>query len=444
MEDDLDKLGVAPSDRKKLESMGITKLEQLALLSHEQLGMGRGKGQTLIRRARNIIAHENIKDIEVNEEVIRISTKNISRAVIKSILSVLSVYDVPPGCVTLHQKDGTLELWKKTKAFERIYEAALIEKEIIEGKKITDEGILMSDEQILEFAKERGFDGFWKNAFEEIKGNEIMKKALAVSMFSTFQEPVHTLIIGEPGSSKTLAKEIIEQNFKNITSIGANTTRAGLVINLATGELGALAYSHERLVLVDELDKIPGEDIEYCYELLSNGKCSVHSAKLHEEIKSNFIMIAFANPSSQVFGKNPLQEISLPPLLMSRFALIVKTEKIDKESRLELFKQKFYGGGEIKEKPSFYNQWIEMARNHTPAITASNKRIDEYLSTINEIVEETYTTKLRRDLRMGDYIRRVPQAIARASFESISNEVLDEAEEIFIQSISTWKPDKII
>jgi len=444
MEDDLDKLGVAPSDRKKLESMGITKLEQLALLSHEQLGMGRGKGQTLIRRARNIIAHENIKDIEVNEEVIRISTKNISRAVIKSILSVLSVYDVPPGCVTLHQKDGTLELWKKTKAFERIYEAALIEKESIEGKKITDEGILMSDEQILEFAKERGFDGFWKNAFEEIKGNEIMKKALAVSMFSTFQEPVHTLIIGEPGSSKTLAKEIIEQNFKNITSIGANTTRAGLVINLATGELGALAYSHERLVLVDELDKIPGEDIEYCYELLSNGKCSVHSAKLHEEIKSNFIMIAFANPSSQVFGKNPLQEISLPPLLMSRFALIVKTEKIDKESRLELFKQKFYGGGEIKEKPSFYNQWIEMARNHTPAITASNKRIDEYLSTINEIVEETYTTKLRRDLRMGDYIRRVPQAIARASFESISNEVLDEAEEIFIHSISTWKPDKII
>jgi len=439
MEDDLDKLGVAPSDRKKLESMGITKLEQIALLNHEQLGMGRGKGQTLIRRARNIIAHENIKDIEVNENVIRVSTKNISRAIIKSILSVLSVYDVPPGSVTLQEKDGTLELWKRTKAFERVYESALVEKEIIEGKKIFDEGILMSDEQVLQFAQERGFEGFWKNAFEEIRGNEIMKKALTVSLFSTFQEPVHTLIIGEPGSSKTLAKEIIEQNFKNITSIGANTTRAGLVINLATGELGALAYSHERVILVDELDKIPGEDIEYCYELLSNGKCSVHSAKLHEEIQSNFIMIAFANPSAQVFGKNPLQEISLPPLLMSRFALIVKTEKIDKESRFELFKQKFYGGGEIKEKPSFYNQWIEMARGHTPAITADEKRIEKYLSTINDIVEETYATRLRRDLRMGDYIRRVPQAIARASFESISNEVLDEAEEIFTQSISTWK-----
>ncbi len=439
MEDDLDKLGVAPSDRKKLESMGITKLEQLALLSHEQLGMGRGKGQTLIRRARNIIAHEHIEDIEIHEERIRVSVKNISRAIMKSILSVLSVYDVPPGSVTLQEKDGTIELWKRTKAFERIHEAAIIEKEILNGRMTFDEHLVMSDEQILQFAQERGFEGFWKNAFEEIRGNEIMKKALAVSMFSTFQEPIHTLIIGEPGSSKTLAKELIEQNFRNITTIGANTTRAGLVINLATGDLGALTYSHERIVLVDELDKIPGEDIEYCYELLSNGKCSVHSAKIHEEIKSNFIMIAFANPSSQVFGEHPLQEIPLPPLLMSRFALIVKTEKIDKDTRFELFKQKFYGRGEIKEKPSFYTQWVEMAKGHNPSITADKKRIEHYLSGINEIVEETYATQLRRDLRMGDYIRRVPQAIARARFESISNGVLEEAEEIFTESIATWR-----
>ena len=192
----------------------------------------------------------------------------------------------------------------------------------------------------------------------------------------------------------------------------------------------------------DELDKIPGEDIEYCYELLSNGKCSVHSAKIHEEIKSNFIMIAFANPSSQIFGKHPIDEISLPPLLMSRFALIVKTEKIDKDTRLNLFMQKFYGKGEIKEKSSFYAQWVEMAKEHNPAITADKKRIKKYLSTINEIVEETYATQLRRDLRMGDYIRRVPQAIARAGYDSISNEVLDAAENIFVESISTWHQNR--
>ncbi len=439
MEDDLAKLGVAPSDRKKLESMGITRLEQISMLTHEKLGMGRGKGVSLIRRARNIIAHENIEDIDVEEDIIRVYTRDISNPIIKSVLSVLGVYNVPPGAASLAEKDGIMEICRNGRAFDMIVEASQIEKEILDGmKKGFSEHMPLSEEQVMDFARERGFEGFWRNVFDGIMGNEIMKKALSVSMFSTFKEPVHTVVIGEPGSSKTLAKEIIERNFRNITTVGANTTRAGLVINLATGEMGALAYSHEKVVLVDELDKIPEGDIEHCYELLSNGRCSVHSAKIHEEIESRFIMIAFANPSSQVFHDTPLKGISLPPLLMSRFALIVKTEKIDRESRLELFEQKFYGGGEIREKPSFYNQWVEMAQGYRPGIEVSTRKVRAYLSSVNELVEEHYATQLRRDLRMGDYIRRVPQAIACASFGDVTDESLALAEQILHESIESW------
>lgn len=235
MEDDLDRLGVAPSDRRKLESMKITRLEQIALLNHEQLGMGRGKGSAIIRRARNIIAHEAIKDIEVGDNIIRVYVRNKSNAILKSVLSVLGVYNVPPGAAALIEKDGVFELHRKGRGFDRIVEASKVEKEILDGSGIEEESVV-SEEQVLDFAKERGFDGFWRNVFDEIKGNEVMKKALTVSMFSTFEEPVHTVVIGEPGSSKTLAKEIIERNFKNVTTVGANTTRAGLVINLATGK----------------------------------------------------------------------------------------------------------------------------------------------------------------------------------------------------------------
>ncbi len=439
MEDDLDKLGVAPSDRKKLESMGITRLEQIALLNHEKLGMGRGKGTSIIRRARNIIAHENIEDIEVEEDAVRVHVRNKSTAITKSVLSVIGVYSVPPGSAVLLEKEGVLEIRRNGRFFDKIIEASRIEKEILDGRNIASEEMPLGEEQVMDFARERGFEGFWRNVFDEIKGNEVMKKALTVSMFSTFEEPVHTVIIGEPGSSKTLAKEIIEQNFKNITTVGANTTRAGLVINLATGEMGALAYSHEKIVLVDELDKIPGEDIEHCYELLSNGRCSVHSAKIHEEIESRFIMIAFANPSSQIFHGSPLKAISLPPLLMSRFALVVRTENIDRASRLELFEQKFYGGGEIREKPSFYNQWMEMAHSYNPGISASPPKVKSYLSNVNELVEGHFTTQLRRDLRMGDYLRRIPMAIARASFGNVDDETLDEAESILRESVDSWQ-----
>ena len=431
----LKKLGLTPSERKKLESMGIRKIEQVALLSYDDIGLGKAKARSIIKRARNIVANENIKDIEIGENEIKIYLKKKSMATIKSILDIIGVYQYP-AAAAMEENDNFILLRRMNKNFDKIIEGAKIEKEIVEAieEEIEEE---IDEEEVKEIAINEGFDGFWKNVFKFIRGNEIMKKAITTSLFSTFDEPVHTLVIGEPGSSKTLAKEIIIENFSDITSIGANTTRAGLVINLATGELGALAYSNGRVVVVDEMDKIPEQDVEYCYELLSNGKSSIHSAKIHEDIESNFIMIAFANPKSQIFKKKAIEEIPLPPLLMSRFALIVKTENISKKDRIELFKQKFLGIDE-KEKSNIYDTWVKMARKFKPKIEAREEEIDKYIKNVDEVVEKNYHTNLRRDLRMGDYIRRIPQAIARAGFENITNEILERSEEIIYDSIESW------
>jgi DNA replicative helicase MCM subunit Mcm2 (Cdc46/Mcm family) len=442
MEDDLTILGVIPSDRKKLENMGITTLEQIAIMSVSSLGMGSSKGTMLVQRARNILANENILDIAItNGDLIEITSKKTDRAVIKSILNALDVYVVGWGNAALTIEGNVLKLTRKSEAFSKVISKAESLREIIESKKMLEReksGISLPEDELKKFAKTRGFDGFWSNVFQEIHGNDIMKKVIAASMFSTFEEPVHSLIIGEPGSSKTMAKEIITDRFSDITTIGANTTRSGLVCHLGTGDLGALPHANRKLVLVDEFDKIPGEDIEYCYELLSNGKCSVHSAKLHQNIESNFIMIAFANPKSQVFGKHALKDIGLSPLLMSRCALVVKVQNIGKEDRLNLFKKKFYGTGEIKEKHDYYDQWVKLARRFEPAITASEKNVEKYLHMMNEIVETHYNTSLRRDLRMSDYLRRIPLAIARASFGPVDNKVLRKAEMLIQESIETW------
>ena len=102
MDDDLNQLGVIPSDRKKLENMGITKLEQLAIMSAATLGLGVTKGNMLIQRARNIIANENIIDIKVvDENTIHITAEHTGRAVIKSILNSLDVYSVGWGNAAL-------------------------------------------------------------------------------------------------------------------------------------------------------------------------------------------------------------------------------------------------------------------------------------------------------------------------------------------------------
>lgn len=441
--DDLSKLGVTPSDRKKLENMGITKLEQIAVMSTSRLGMGPSKGKTLVQRARNILANENIKDINVkNENLIKIKVKRKDRAVIKSVLNAVDVYEAGWGNASLEEENHTLKLKRESTKFNKVIRKAEAMQETLEQKRKEEEeksGIFLDEEDLKEFAKERGFNGFWKNVFREIHGNEVMKKVIATSIFSTFEDPVHSLIIGEPGSSKTMAKEIITEQFSDITSVGSNATRSGLVCNLGTGDLGVLPYSNKKLVLVDEFDKIPEEDVEYCYELLSNGKCSVHSAKFHEDIESRFIMVAFANPKSKVFGEDALSDIGLSPLLLSRCALVVRVQNISKKERVDLFRKKLYGKGELREKHDYYDQWVKLSRTYQPDIKASDEAVERYINNMNEIVEKYHNTKLRRDLRVGDYLRRIPLSIARASFTDVNDDILSRSLEIFRESVDTWK-----
>jgi DNA replicative helicase MCM subunit Mcm2 (Cdc46/Mcm family) len=441
-DDDLSILGVNLSDRKKLEHMGITTLEQIVLMSPQALGLGSTKGNMLIQRACNVLAHKNIVDIIIkDEDHVEVVVKKSDRAGVKAVLTILEVIASGHGNASLQIENDLLKLSRKSQTFNKVLRKADVLQEVFQSKKIDEreqQGIFLPDDEIKKFARQRGFQGFWQNVFHEIKGNDVMKKVITTSMFSTFEEPVHALIIGEPGSSKTMAKEIINERFKNVVSIGANTTRSGLVCHMGTGDLGALPHADNKLVLIDEFDKIPQDDIEYCYELLSNGKCSVHSAKIHQNIQSNFIMIAFANPKSRVFGKHALADIGLSPLLISRCALVVRVQDIAREERLDLFKRKFYGTGELKEKHEYFDQWVKLARTYEPDITASEKTVDHYIEEADNIVERFFATTLRRDLRMGDYIRRIPFSIARSQFSPVDDNTVKEAENLLKESVDTW------
>lgn len=460
--DDLTTLGVSASDRKKLEIMGFTTLEQIALMDRWKLGMGKQKGDTLITRARNILANKNIESIDIREQSISVLVKTMNDAVLTSIKDVLSIYEdyllvqcegnkIQVSPKKIGKPTGEIDEWKEREikeemrrtnsVFRRVKEESKKWLTIAEAKKrdiLAREGIEMEREKIIDFAKARGFDGFWKNVFSEIKGNEVMKKALSVAIFSSYEEPVHVIVMGEPGTCKTLAKEIITRSFKDVSVVGGNTTRAGLVCSLATGQPGILASSDRRLVLIDEFDKIPKGDVEYCYELLSNGKCTIHSARVHQDIESKFISIAFANPQTEVFTEKPIEDIGLPRTLLSRFALIIRPEDLTEGEEMDLLRKKFRGEAEIRKMPEYYDQWIKLARLHKPEITASEGRVEDYLKRVKEIIGKHRITPLRRDYRMGDYSRWIPMAIARAEFSNVTDEVIDKAEELLTASIQIW------
>jgi len=439
---ELNKITHDPKVIKTLEEKGILSLEQIALSTPELLGLPDTKAKQINASALNVIAEENIENIEIKTMAITINLKSNNRAVFNAINFVLNS-DIDSCVMRQNGNSIMLEIksGKKNKFLDIKKKAEVLNNFILlkRKEKMKEEGITIPYNEIIKFAKEKKFEGFYSEFFSDITGNELMKKTITVALFSNFEEPVHILVLGDPGSAKTLARDLLIKNLSGINSIGANATKSGLVCNLSNGELGALAVSDKKLVLMDEFDKINKNDLEFCYELLSNGKCSVHSARVHKDIVSRIILIAFGNPKSNVFNDAmPLDDIGMEKTLLSRFAFIIRTDTLNKNEKGKLFKDKLLGKSKLSEHIGLFDQWIKLARTHRPKMLASETKIDELVSEAIEIVEKHGSTQLRRDLRMGDYLRRIAMAFARIDFSDVTDETIDHAYNLIKASIDIW------
>ena len=484
----LEHLHLSPKEVAQLQAMAISTLEQLALSNGASLGMGKSKGNVLITRSQNILAARHVRSLSIGQSIIKIEVDRVSHGIIAAVKGVLGIYDNPSSGNCNFEVAGTSIILRRLESrppqpcsyydpstYNQCSEVAVdrcachnkyfcslhleghtpsviqdFARLIVEAQKLAEmcqqktqrdmeqAGITLREEDVLAFARERGFTGFWQAVFEEIHGQEVMKQALAAGLFSRTREPVHVLVLGEPASAKTLARDILLRNFTGFTSIGGNATRAGLVCNRSTGEPGVLAFSDGKTVLVDEFDKIDPVDLSYCLELLSNGRCDVHSARMHETIESHFTMLAFANPEGDIFSGNPQMDIGMRPTVMSRFALVVRVEAIGRTDMLSLFSRSLDAKGELKHLPQYYDQWLKLARSYDPELKVSPGSREHYLSAMVDIVERYINTPLRRDIRVKDYLRRVPEAIARAEFEPVQDRHLEAALQLFRTSLETW------
>ena len=474
---ELNKLNLTPREQRILESMGFDSVEKVALSTRDDLGLGKGKGGNIVQRARNILAYQGIKGITETEQQVVVTLSNATRALVVSVEDVLGVWgellrrldgcrlmifrperkpcsrcDKEAVCLCTtcgvslcqncrygheHGYYNTVDLQHLERIFNQVREKAQAYTAMPLDRRIEAEA--RPSEEVIKIARERGFDGFVETFLAELEGNELMKRALCCALFSTPQEPVHVLVVGDPAGGKTLARDIIVKKLgPEVELVGANTTKAGLVCNLATGEPGVLTYSDGKIVVIDEFDKIPEQDMEYCLELLSNGKCSVHSARVHETIESQFIMIAFANPMKTAFVRNPIREIGLPPILASRFAFIIKAEELEASRRRALLKRKILGQATALELSKWHLPWLREARKHYPSFSVSDAEIESYVSRVDKLIEEHLKTPLRRDLRMGDYAKRVPLAMARASFSDVDGGILEEAIQLMESCVAAW------
>ena len=156
--------------------------------------------------------------------------------------------------------------------------------------------------------------GLWKQVqhfnrtskFEEIVGHQDIKQIFAKSILS--KRPVHLLLVGPPGSAKTMFLTEIMRHYKtSYFIVGSNTTKAGLV--------NQLFERRPKFLLIDELEKMSGTDQTSLLNSMETGMIS--ETKINKTRQAELTSWVFATANS-------CEKIIEP--LLSRFFILQISE----------------------------------------------------------------------------------------------------------------------
>jgi len=209
------------------------------------------------------------------------------------------------------------------------------------------EDILISSEEeaeIKDLSKQQDiYEKLIKSIAPAIYGHDSVKEAIALQLFSGVQKHlpndqkirgnIHLLLVGDPGVAKSQLLMAAHQIAPKSVYVGGKTTSAvGLTATAVKDEFGeggwtlkagALVLASGGIAMCDELDKMDNEERVALHEAMEQGTISVAKAGIVTRFKTDTSILSAANPKFSRFDPfQPfIEQISLPPTLISRFDL---------------------------------------------------------------------------------------------------------------------------
>jgi holliday junction DNA helicase RuvB len=148
---------------------------------------------------------------------------------------------------------------------------------------------MASLKQILKSVWNKSFHN--ETRFDEIIGHDDIKQIFAKAILS--KRPVHILLVGSPGSAKTMfLTEIMRQYKESYFIVGSNTTKAGLV--------NQLFERRPKFLLIDELEKMSVTDQTSLLHLMETGIISETKINKTRQMELTSWVFATANSCQKI------------------------------------------------------------------------------------------------------------------------------------------------
>lgn len=280
-------------------------------------------------------------------------------------------------------------------------------------------------------AKLDAFLAFAPDAFEtvtrlvapNIVGLDDAKEAVAAQLFAS--DPVHVLLIGDPGTGKTDLLRGADR-ISPISSFGLGSGVSGVGLSAAAkGDellLGLLPLAHEGVACIDELNLIRGKDLAALYNAMEKGFVNYDKGGKHETLPAKVRVCATANPKhSEFVGKTAevlRKQIPFQNALLSRFHMIFLIRKPSEKEFEEITKKIVKGDTKklAEDDVLFLNEYLR--HSWTVEVTLDDHLELEILNFIKRLKKDEKKFIVEVGPRTVVGLIRLAKAAARAELSS--------------------------